>query len=95
MSRYKRPLGSVRMTVLFSRRTFCARREFGIRTLLKMGGYVLGLASVSNKIYCFRMNTLSVNSLLREHALDGMGWLPTRTLKDVVWGLNSLFTVLD
>ncbi|XP_065826697.1 NEDD8-conjugating enzyme UBE2F-like [Oscarella lobularis] len=33
-------------------------------------------------------------SLLREHALDGMGWLPTRTLKDVVWGLNSLFTDL-
>ena len=21
----------------------------------------------------------------------GTGWLPTRTLKDVVWGLNSLF----
>lgn len=22
-----------------------------------------------------------------------MGWAPTRKLKDVVWGLNSLFTV--
>ncbi len=33
-------------------------------------------------------------SVLREHSLDGCGWLPTRTLKDVVWGLNSLFTDL-
>lgn len=33
-------------------------------------------------------------SILREYALDGSGWLPTRTLKDVVWGLNSLFTDL-
>ena len=33
-------------------------------------------------------------SILREHSLDGSGWLPTRTLKDVVWGLNSLFTDL-
>ncbi|CAI5761737.1 UBC core domain-containing protein [Podarcis lilfordi] len=32
-------------------------------------------------------------SLLREHSIDGTGWAPTRTLKDVVWGLNSLFTV--
>ena len=23
--------------------------------------------------------------------MDGTGWLPTRTLKDVIWGLNSLF----
>nr|XP_039319927.1 NEDD8-conjugating enzyme UBE2F-like [Saimiri boliviensis boliviensis] len=30
-------------------------------------------------------------SLLREHSIDGTGWAPTRTLKDVVWGLNSLF----
>lgn len=22
-----------------------------------------------------------------------LGWAPTRTLKDVIWGLNSLFTV--
>ncbi|XP_065888713.1 NEDD8-conjugating enzyme UBE2F-like [Dysidea avara] len=33
-------------------------------------------------------------SLLREHTMDGTGWLPTRTLLDVVWGLNSLFTDL-
>lgn len=33
-------------------------------------------------------------SILREQTLDGTGWLPTRTLKDVVWGLNSLFTDL-
>ncbi|XP_058389272.1 NEDD8-conjugating enzyme UBE2F isoform X1 [Diceros bicornis minor] len=32
--------------------------------------------------------------LLREHSIDGTGWAPTRTLKDVVWGLNSLFTDL-
>ncbi|XP_069790456.1 NEDD8-conjugating enzyme UBE2F isoform X3 [Narcine bancroftii] len=31
-------------------------------------------------------------SLLREHSIDGTGWAPTRTLKDVIWGLNSLFT---
>ena len=30
-------------------------------------------------------------SILREHAIDGTGWLPTRTLKDVVWGLDALF----
>lgn len=33
-------------------------------------------------------------SLLREHSLDGTGWVPTRTLKEVVWGLYSLFTDL-
>lgn len=33
-------------------------------------------------------------SILREHSLDSTGWLPTRSLKDVVWGLNSLFTDL-
>ena len=33
-------------------------------------------------------------SILREQAIDGTGWLPTRTLKDVAWGLNSLFTDL-
>ncbi|XP_071823077.1 NEDD8-conjugating enzyme UBE2F-like isoform X1 [Apostichopus japonicus] len=33
-------------------------------------------------------------SLLREHSIDGTGWAPTRKLKDVVWGLNSLFSDL-
>lgn len=33
-------------------------------------------------------------SLLRQSSIDGMGWAPTRKLKDVVWGLNSLFTDL-
>jgi ubiquitin-conjugating enzyme E2 F len=33
-------------------------------------------------------------SLLRESAPDGSGWSPCRTLKDVVWGINSLFTDL-
>ncbi|XP_074660957.1 NEDD8-conjugating enzyme UBE2F-like [Tubulanus polymorphus] len=33
-------------------------------------------------------------SLLRENSLDSLGWAPTRKLKDVVWGLNSLFTDL-
>ena len=33
-------------------------------------------------------------SILREHTLDGSGWLPTRSLKDVVWGLDSLFNDL-
>lgn len=32
-------------------------------------------------------------SLLRQNSIDGLGWAPTRRLKDVVWGLNSLFTV--
>lgn len=33
-------------------------------------------------------------SLLRANSIDGLGWAPTRKLKDVVWGLNSLFTDL-
>uniref|UniRef100_A0A2K6SQU3 UBC core domain-containing protein n=1 Tax=Saimiri boliviensis boliviensis TaxID=39432 RepID=A0A2K6SQU3_SAIBB len=33
-------------------------------------------------------------SLLREHSIEGTSWAPTRTLKDVVWGLNFLFTDL-
>lgn len=33
-------------------------------------------------------------SLLRDHSLDGTGWVPTRTLKEVVWGLYALFTDL-
>ena len=32
-------------------------------------------------------------SLLRQNSIDGLGWAPTRRLKDVVWGLNSLFSV--
>ncbi|CAB0009862.1 unnamed protein product, partial [Nesidiocoris tenuis] len=31
-------------------------------------------------------------SLLRQNSIDGLGWAPTRRLKDVIWGLNSLFT---
>ena len=37
--------------------------------------------------------SIDVYSILREHTMDGTGWMPTRTLLDVVWGLNSLFTV--
>ncbi|XP_077997273.1 NEDD8-conjugating enzyme UBE2F-like [Glandiceps talaboti] len=33
-------------------------------------------------------------SLLRDYSVDGTGWAPTRKLKDVVWGLNSLFSDL-
>ncbi|XP_041975032.1 NEDD8-conjugating enzyme UBE2F-like [Aricia agestis] len=33
-------------------------------------------------------------SLLRQTSIDEHGWAPTRRLKDVVWGLNSLFTDL-
>jgi ubiquitin-conjugating enzyme E2 F len=33
-------------------------------------------------------------SLLRLNSIDGMGWLPTRRLKDVCFGINSLFTDL-
>ncbi|PSN33336.1 NEDD8-conjugating enzyme UBE2F [Blattella germanica] len=33
-------------------------------------------------------------SLLRQNSIDGMGWAPTRKLKDIIWGLNSLFTDL-
>lgn len=32
-------------------------------------------------------------SLLRQNSLDSMGWAPTRKLKDMCWGLNSLFSV--
>lgn len=32
--------------------------------------------------------------VLREHSAHGTGWAHTRTLKGVVWGLNSLFTDL-
>ena len=27
----------------------------------------------------------------RQNSIDGMGWSPTRRLKDVIWGLSSLF----
>lgn len=33
-------------------------------------------------------------SILRQNSIDGLGWAPTRRLKDVVWGLSSLFTDL-
>lgn len=33
-------------------------------------------------------------SLLRLNSIDGMGWMPTRRLKDVIFGINSLFTDL-
>lgn len=54
------------------------------------------------KVKCSTMlwhPNISVNgdiclSLLRQNSIDGLGWAPTRTLKDVIWGLNSLFTDL-
>jgi ubiquitin-conjugating enzyme E2 F len=33
-------------------------------------------------------------SLLRTGTIDGMGWTPARTLKEVVWGIDSLFSDL-
>ncbi len=30
-------------------------------------------------------------SILRINAIDGFGWAPTRRLKDIIWGLSSLF----
>ena len=35
-------------------------------------------------------------SILRNSSVgnDGTGWTPARRLKDVIWGLNSLFTDL-
>lgn len=33
-------------------------------------------------------------SILRQNSIDGMGWAPTRRLRDVIWGLNSLFSDL-
>ncbi|ESO99814.1 hypothetical protein LOTGIDRAFT_201112 [Lottia gigantea] len=33
-------------------------------------------------------------SLLRQSSYDSLGWAPTRKLKDVVWGINSLFSDL-
>nr|ACO10869.1 NEDD8-conjugating enzyme UBE2F [Caligus rogercresseyi] len=33
-------------------------------------------------------------SILRQNSLDGLGWAPTRRLKDVIWGLCSLFSDL-
>ncbi|KAJ6632740.1 NEDD8-conjugating enzyme UBE2F [Pseudolycoriella hygida] len=34
-------------------------------------------------------------SLLRQNSIDGLGWAPTRRLKDIVWGINSLFDDLS
>nr|ADD24556.1 NEDD8-conjugating enzyme UBE2F [Lepeophtheirus salmonis] len=33
-------------------------------------------------------------STLRQNSVDGLGWAPTRKLKDVIWGLSSLFSDL-
>lgn len=33
-------------------------------------------------------------SLLRLNSIDGTSWLPTRRLKDVMFGINSIFTDL-
>lgn len=33
-------------------------------------------------------------SILRLHTYDGMGWSPIQGLKEVIWGINSLFTDL-
>lgn len=32
-------------------------------------------------------------SLLRQSPFDDLGWAPTRRIRDVIWGLNQLFTV--
>ena len=33
-------------------------------------------------------------SILRQNSVDGLGWAPTRRMKDVVWGVSSLFSDL-
>ncbi|XP_057268206.1 NEDD8-conjugating enzyme UBE2F isoform X7 [Pezoporus wallicus] len=55
-----------------------------MRAITKVESFSLKLKFLMPTIWC----------LLREHSIDGTGWAPTRTLKDVVWGLNSLFTDL-
>lgn len=53
----------------------------------------------TKELYFSYLSSLSASgdvclSLLRLNSIDGMGWLPTRRLKDVVFGINSLFTDL-
>lgn len=43
---------------------------------------------------CFVVTGDVCLSLLRLNSIDGMGWMPTRRLKDVAFGINSLFTDL-
>ncbi|XP_028402938.1 NEDD8-conjugating enzyme UBE2F-like isoform X2 [Dendronephthya gigantea] len=54
------------------------------------------LASCSTRIWHPNINERGqiCLSLLREHTIDGSGWAPTRKLKDLIWGINSLFTDL-
>lgn len=60
---------------------------------LRRTGLCLGLSWLE-AAPCSPLCLCVCSSLLREHSIDGTGWAPTRTLKDVVWGLNSLFTDL-
>ena len=32
-------------------------------------------------------------SILRQNSIDAFGWLPTRTISDIIFGINSLFYV--
>ncbi len=32
-------------------------------------------------------------SILRQNSIDSFGWLPTRTISDIIFGINSLFYV--
>ena len=47
--------------------------------------------SVSYLIVSFVFVLYFLESLFILFSVDGMGWAPTRRLRDVVWGLNSLF----
>lgn len=52
------------------------------------------LVSFEFRLFVFIANGDVCLSLLRVNSIDGMGWLPTRRLKDVIFGINSLFTDL-
>lgn len=69
----------------------------------KLSVYFSLKSKMWNQNYLFKQTTIELVflatgdvclSLLRLNSIDGMGWLPTRRLKDVVFGINSLFTDL-
>ena len=71
--------------------------EFGIHPRLESGD-ISQLNSIFNSVNfssLFAEGDVCL-SILRNSSVgnDGTGWTPARRLKDVIWGLNSLFTDL-
>jgi ubiquitin-protein ligase len=78
---------------MFSERTFCGKvsRFFHLYFRESIFRVFINVLKEPGTLFINQSNHYLQLESFNCRAVDGMGWAPTRRLKDVVWGLNSLF----